>query len=163
MMNRVFLGLGSDLGDREANIKYAVKSLEEQVGKIAAVSPVYETEPVGFTGSGDFLNMVISVETILSPSDILRIALALESEMGRTRGKTRNISRIIDIDILLYSNEMINSGALTIPHPRMHERKFVLVPLNDISPGLVHPILGKTVKELLSECKDKSRIRQFTS
>jgi 2-amino-4-hydroxy-6-hydroxymethyldihydropteridine diphosphokinase len=162
-MNNVFLGLGSDLGNREANLLNAIGALESRVGGIKAISPVYETEPFGFTGDGDFLNMVVSVETILSPQETLKRVLAIESEMGRIRVESRNISRIIDIDLLIYDDEVINDGSLNVPHPRMHERKFVLVPMNDIAPDMKHPVLGKTMSELLADCSDKSRIRLFNS
>jgi 2-amino-4-hydroxy-6-hydroxymethyldihydropteridine diphosphokinase len=162
-MSKVFLGLGSDLGNREANLLSAIGAVESRVGAINSVSPVYETEPFGFKGDADFLNMVISVETILSPQETLRRVLAIESEMGRKRAESRNISRIIDIDILLYDDDVINDRSLNVPHPRMHERRFVLVPMNDIAPDLKHPVLGKTISELLADCIDKSRIRLFNS
>ena len=160
-MKKVFLGLGSDLGDREDNLRQVVKVLGKSAGKITAVSPVYETEPVGFRGKGDFLNMVICIETFLSPPALLEKLMLTESQLGRIRSETRNISRIIDIDILLYGNEVINESSLIVPHPRMHERRFVLVPLNDIAPDLVHPVTGKTISELLAVCRDKGRIRLF--
>jgi 2-amino-4-hydroxy-6-hydroxymethyldihydropteridine diphosphokinase len=162
-MKKVFIGLGSDLGNREANLRKAVEGIGKDAGRVTAVSPLYETEPVGFKGGGDFLNMVISVETILSPSDFLEKLMMLESAGGRVRSETRNISRTIDIDILLFDNEVIYERSLTIPHPRMHARRFVLVPLNDLAPGLVHPVFVKTISELLAECKDESRIRLFKS
>jgi 2-amino-4-hydroxy-6-hydroxymethyldihydropteridine diphosphokinase len=161
-MKKVFLGLGSDLGDREENLKKAVDAIGSSAATITGVSPLYETEPLGFRGSGDFLNMVISVETALSPSELLDKLMAAEKKLGRIRNEKRNVSRLIDIDILLYANEIVNCDSLVIPHPRMHERKFVLVPLNDIAPGLVHPTLGKTINQLLAECRDKSRIIPYS-
>jgi 2-amino-4-hydroxy-6-hydroxymethyldihydropteridine diphosphokinase len=160
-MKKVFLGLGSDLGDREENLKRAVEAIGSSAGIVTGLSPLYETEPVGFRGNGDFLNMVISVETDHSPEDFLKILMNIESDSGRIRGETRNISRIIDIDILFWDSEVINNKLLIIPHPRLHERQFVLVPLNDIAPGLVHPVLGKTISELFEACDDKSRIRPY--
>jgi 2-amino-4-hydroxy-6-hydroxymethyldihydropteridine diphosphokinase len=163
MMKEVYLGLGSDLGNREANLLNAIGALETEVGRIIAISPVYETDPVGFKGNADFLNMVISAETILSPDETLKKILTIESEMGRVRVENRYGSRIIDIDLLLYADEIINDFSLIVPHPRMHERKFVLVPMNDIAPGLNHPVLGKTMSKLLADCKDKGRVRLFNS
>jgi 2-amino-4-hydroxy-6-hydroxymethyldihydropteridine diphosphokinase len=162
-MKKVFLGLGSDLGDREDNLKRAVESIGALAGIVTGVSPVYETEPVGFSGNRDFLNMVISIETNLTPSELLDNLMMSEKHLGRTRGKSNNISRTIDIDILIYDDLVIDNGSLVIPHPRMHERRFVLVPLHDIAPDLVHPVLGKTISELLAECSDTSRIRPFKS
>jgi 2-amino-4-hydroxy-6-hydroxymethyldihydropteridine diphosphokinase len=161
-MKKVYLGLGTDLENRPENLKAVIDKLNISAGKISAVSPVYETEPVGFKGNGDFLNMVVLLETNLSPVEILEKLMQTEAGFGRRRGEIKNISRIIDIDILLYDSEIYNKHDLIIPHPRMHERKFVLVPLNDIAPDLVHPVLGKTISDLLEACSDKSRIRLFS-
>jgi 2-amino-4-hydroxy-6-hydroxymethyldihydropteridine diphosphokinase len=160
-MKKAYLGLGSDLGDREGNLRLAAEEIGRSAGSIIELSPVYETEPVGFRGKGDFLNMVICIETTLSPSSLLKVIMVSEKNLGRVRSETRNISRVIDIDLLLYSDEIINDNSLIVPHPRMHERKFVLVPLNDIAPGLVHPHLGKTISELLEECTDSSHIMPY--
>jgi 2-amino-4-hydroxy-6-hydroxymethyldihydropteridine diphosphokinase len=160
-MKKVFLGLGSDLGNREENLKLAVEAIGSSAGPVTGVSLLYETEPVGFRGNNDFLNMVISIETPLLPSELLESLMKSEKLLGRTRGESNTISRTIDIDILIYDDLVIDNNTLVIPHPRMHERKFVLVPLNDLAPGLIHPVIGKTVRELLEECKDTSRIRQF--
>jgi len=162
-MKKVYLGLGTDLGNRLENLKNVIDKLNNSAGKISAISPVYETEPVGFKGKGDFLNMVVMLETKLSPDGILEKLMEIESGLGRRRGEIKNISRIMDIDILLYDSEVYNKQDLIIPHPRMHERKFVLVPLNDIAPDLIHPVFGKKIGELLSECSDNSRIRPFIS
>jgi len=161
MMKKVFLGLGSDLGDRAENLRLAVEYIGASAGAVKGVSPVYETEPVGFTGKGDFLNMTISIETDLTPTELIENLMNSEKLLGRTRDGSKTTSRTIDIDILIYENEIIDHQSLSIPHPRMHERKFVLVPLNDIAPDLVHPVIGKTIRELLESCEDKSQVRLY--
>jgi 2-amino-4-hydroxy-6-hydroxymethyldihydropteridine diphosphokinase len=130
----------------------------ESAGKIVGISSVYETEPIGLEGGGDFLNLVICLETDLSPSGLLGRILMTESKLGRVRCETRYTSRTIDIDILLYNDKIIESESLSIPHPRLHLRRFVLVPLNELAPDLTHPVSGETIKELLDSCTDNSRV-----
>ena len=122
----------------------AKKMIEESIGSVVSVSSVYETEPWGFESDNEFLNMVLCVETDLSPSGLLGRILMIESQLGRIRCENQYSSRNIDIDILLYNNEIVNEAALEIPHPRMHERRFVLVPLAEIAPELIHPVLKKS-------------------
>jgi 2-amino-4-hydroxy-6-hydroxymethyldihydropteridine diphosphokinase len=160
-MKKVFLGLGSNLGNREEIMKEALKMIGETTGKIVSSSSVYETEPWGFESDNDFLNMVLSVESDLSPSGILGRILMIESQLGRIRCEDQNSSRNIDIDILLYNNEIVNESALKIPHPRMHERRFVLVPLCEIAPEFIHPVLKKSVRSILKSCKDTSEVNLF--
>ena len=159
-MKIVFLGLGTNLGNRENNLKEAVARINEYIGPVAKSSSVYETEPWGFHADEHFLNSVVKVETKLSPKDLLNAILFIEAMLGRIRSENQYSSRVIDIDILLYGNQVINYKDLKIPHPLMHKRKFVLVPLCEIEPELVHPVLRKTIKSLLEECKDKSLVRQ---
>jgi 2-amino-4-hydroxy-6-hydroxymethyldihydropteridine pyrophosphokinase len=160
-MKRVFLGLGANLGDREKNLEQALDKIAEFIGIIVSRSSVYETEPWGFRSSDQFLNMVIEVETKLKPSGLLGRLLMIESLLGRLRDGKKYSSRIIDIDILLYGRQKINTVTLQIPHPRMHERKFVLVPLCEIAPVLIHPVFEKTISELLKECKDEASIKKL--
>lgn len=127
---------------------------------VTKVSPVYETEPVGRENQGWFLNLVLQVETFLEPFALLERLSSIEDQMGRKREK-RWDSRNIDLDILLYDNRMVDSERLTIPHPRMHERRFVLVPLAQIAPKLLHPRLKKNIKELLVCCRDGSGVRPY--
>ena len=160
-MKRVYLGLGTNLGDREKNLDQALYKIAEVIGIIVSRSSVYETEPWGFLSSDQFLNMVIGVDTNLKPSGLLGRLLMIESLLGRLRDGKQYSSRIIDIDILLYGRQKVDTISLKIPHPRMQERKFVLVPLCEIAPRTVHPIFEKTMTELLNECKDTGSIKKL--
>jgi len=157
-MKKVFLGIGTNLGDREVNLGSAVECIRESIGRVVCISSVYETEPWGFSSDDQFLNMVVEVETAHKPSGLLGRMLMIEAKMGRLRSGEGYSSRLIDLDILLFGNKVMNTKSLVIPHPRLHERKFVLVPLCEIAPGFVHPVLKKDIKALLKECTDKSRI-----
>jgi len=159
-MKKVFLGIGANLGNRENNIFLAVEKIRELIGPVINVSPVYETEPWGFKSENKFLNIVIEVETKIKPSGLLGRLMMIESLLGRVRDGKQYTSRTIDIDILLYNNKVLETKVLVIPHPRMHERKFVLVPLCEIAPDMVHPVLKKNIRELLKECPDKSYVRR---
>ncbi|MCX6328619.1 MAG: 2-amino-4-hydroxy-6-hydroxymethyldihydropteridine diphosphokinase [Bacteroidia bacterium] len=161
-MKRVFLGIGTNLGDRKNNLQSAVEKIGEHIGKVVHCSSVYETEPWGFVTKDQFLNMVVEVKTKLKPSGVLGRLLMIESLLGRLREGKLCTSRIIDIDILLYNDQVIEKKALVIPHPRMHERKFVLVPLCEIAPEVIHPIFGKDMKSLLKECRDKGRVLKYS-
>jgi 2-amino-4-hydroxy-6-hydroxymethyldihydropteridine diphosphokinase len=154
-----FLSLGSNLGDRLGNLRRAVEKIEESDKiEVKEISPVYETEPVGRQDQGWFLNLVLQVQTSLGPFALLKRLLSIEERMGRIRGKKRG-ARNIDLDILLYDDQTVDSKRLTIPHPRMHRRRFVLVPLGQIAPELFHPRLQKSVEELLTGCLDKSQVK----
>jgi len=157
-MKSVFLGIGSNLGNRENNMQQAVEHISKRVGEVCMTSTIYETEPWGFQSDFAFLNMVIVVETHMSPKELLSEILYIESSLGRIRNKVHYSSRIIDIDILLYDDVVLSEPDLTIPHPLLHERKFVLIPLCEISSELVHPVLKKTFRELLEECGDTSNV-----
>ena len=155
-MNHVtFIALGTNLGDRIANLRAALRSLPPDVEPVT-VSRVYETPPWGYADQPAFLNLVIQATTRLSPESLLGKLKELEVQLGREPG-FRWGPRLIDLDILFYDNLILDSPPLVLPHKRLHERAFVLVPLADIAPDLIHPVLGKTVRDLLAEV-DASQI-----
>lgn len=143
----VYLGLGGNLGNREENLKQALQNLN-RFGKVEEVSSCFETEPVGYVDQPDFLNLVCRMTSELSPHELLRALKSLEEEMGR-RASFRNAPRPIDVDILLFDDLVVETPELIIPHPRIHERAFVLAPLAEIAPELVHSTLKLTMRELL--------------
>jgi len=143
----VYLSLGSNVGDREQNLRTAIAKLGE-LGEVIAVSSFYETEPVEFTQQPWFLNCAVAVRTELMPKLFLAKIQAIEQEMGRRRVQPKG-PRTLDIDILLFGNSVINAQQLEVPHPSMHERRFVLAPLVEIAPEVRHPIFKRTVRELL--------------
>jgi 2-amino-4-hydroxy-6-hydroxymethyldihydropteridine diphosphokinase len=161
MMKIVFLGIGTNLGNREKNLELAIAGIGQSIGKVLISSSVFQTEPWGFQSEEDFLNMVVKIETELGPYVLLEKILAIESLMGRVRGPEHFSSRVIDIDILLYDNIIIDEENLKIPHPLLQERRFVLVPLCEIAAELMHPVLKKTFKELLEECEDKGVVKKY--
>ena len=134
-----YLGLGSNLGDRAAHLQFAVDGLAARAGRVAAISPVYETEPVGGPAQPDYLNAVVAVETTLSPRELLGVAKDLEAEAGRPRSEPQNRwgPRPLDIDLLLVGDVRVDEPDLVVPHPRIHQRAFVLAPLADVAPDLV--------------------------
>jgi 2-amino-4-hydroxy-6-hydroxymethyldihydropteridine diphosphokinase len=156
MAKTAFLGLGTNLGNRENNLKEAIEKISTSAGEVTSFSQIYETEPWGFGSDDHFFNMVIRINTGLKPADLLKQLLKIEMAMGRVRGAEKYSSRIIDIDILLYEDEIIDKAYLKVPHPMIRDRKFVLVPLCEIAPEMIHPVLNKTFEALLDECKDES-------
>lgn len=161
MTEDVFAGLGSNTGERENNLRDAISLLSGRVGEILSISNIYETAPWGFLSDDKFLNMVVRIKTGSSPVKLLRELLKVEKSLGRTRSGKRYESRTIDIDILLYGNRIISKPGLTIPHPLIQERKFVLVPLCDLYPEGIHPVLKKSFSTLLSECTDDSDVTLY--
>ena len=146
-MVAVYLGLGSNLGDREDNLRRAVSLLSRRASLIA-LSSVYETEPWGYASQPTFFNMACLLETSLSPQCLLELAQSVERDLGRVPS-FRYGPRVIDVDILLYGDEVIETPRLQVPHPRLWQRSFALTPLAEIAPGLAHPILGTSIADLL--------------
>ncbi len=159
MQTPVLLSLGSNLGDRDSNLRNALERLEEVGISVTRQSSLYETEPVDLQDQPNFVNLVCEVETHLSPDQLLEICLAVERKMGRKR-KQRWAARKIDIDILFYGQEIIDQPQLRIPHPRLSQRRFVLVPLREIHSSFRDPETGKTVTQLCSLCPDRSWVRR---
>jgi 2-amino-4-hydroxy-6-hydroxymethyldihydropteridine diphosphokinase len=154
----VYLSLGSNMGDREAHLRAAMEKLMEAGVQVRRVSPVYETEPVEYTAQPWFLNLVAEAETELFPMQLLARTAKIERALGRVRTVPKG-PRTVDIDILLYGASVVESAKLQIPHPRMAERRFVLAPLADLAPDLVHPVLRKTIRQLLAEAPSQT-VRQ---
>jgi len=172
MPQTVFLLLGSNQGDRESNLLKASAGITQKIGQILKISSVYETEPWGFEDSTWFYNQALEVETSLSPENILNEIHAIEKDLGRVREapscysgcscSTEYSSRTIDIDILFYGSKIHFTEDLMIPHPRLHERSFTLLPLDEIAPCFIHPVYRKTVSELLLQCRDKSGVNRIS-
>ncbi|WP_185154685.1 2-amino-4-hydroxy-6-hydroxymethyldihydropteridine diphosphokinase [Dysgonomonas sp. 511] len=149
-MHDVYLGLGTNLGDRGENLENAIKYITKRIGEVISISAFYVTEPVGFESANQFLNAAIHIRTKHSPVSILHITQEIEQAMGRHTKSAGGVhtDRIIDIDLLLYDDLIFASDELTLPHPHLHERDFVLMPLSEIAAARRHPLLGKTIEEL---------------
>lgn len=156
MLHTSFLSLGSSQGDKLSMLQQALVCVNALCGKTERISPVYETEPWGFKTKETFLNIAAEIKTGLSPQDLIKTILQIEEQMGRIRKKSICYSgRTIDIDILFYDDIEISVPGLTLPHPHVHERRFVLQPLCDIAPEFVHPMMRTCISQLLSNCNDR--------
>jgi len=159
-MNKAYLLTGGNEGDRFFHMQEARTNIELICGQLLQVSSLYETAPWGKTDQPDFLNQVILIDTKLSPDELLHSILSIEEKGGRKR-TVKNAPRTIDIDILFYNELILEKPGLSIPHPRIAERRFVLEPLNEISPGFIHPVIGKTIHQLLLECMDELGVKKI--
>jgi 2-amino-4-hydroxy-6-hydroxymethyldihydropteridine diphosphokinase len=159
-MNKAYLLTGGNEGDRFLHMQQARTNIELICGQLLLVSSIYETAPWGKTDQPDFLNQVLLVDTKFSPEELLKAILSIEEIGGRKR-TVKNAPRTIDIDILFYNDLILEKPGLTIPHPRIAVRRFVLEPLNEISPEFIHPVFGKTIRELLLECKDELGVKKI--
>jgi len=159
-MNTIYLSLGANIGHRERNIGLAIQALASRGMRVTRRSSLYETEPVDMKSKDWFLNCVVETETALAPEELMRVLLELERALGRER-RVLHGPRIIDIDILLFGSSVVRTPDLEIPHPRMAERRFVLVPFAEIAPDVQHPVLKKTIAALLSETADRSEVRPW--
>jgi 2-amino-4-hydroxy-6-hydroxymethyldihydropteridine diphosphokinase len=159
-MNKSYLLTGGNEGDRYLHMQQARANIEHICGRLLQVSSLYETAPWGKSDQADFLNQVLLVETLLDPEELLKAILLIEEKGGRKR-TVKNAPRTIDIDILFYNHLVVEQPGLSIPHPRIADRRFVLEPLHEISPDFVHPVLGKTIHRLLLECKDELAVKKI--
>lgn len=155
-MQHIFLSMGSNLGRREEHLERALDLIEERVGRPESLSRIYESRAWGFTSSSNFYNCCISLRTKLAPQPLMKHLLEIEQDMGRRREGRGYSDRIIDIDLLLYGDSCINTPGLTVPHPSMADRKFVLAPLAEIAATVVHPVSGMDIRSMLEECTDPS-------
>lgn len=153
VLHTVYLALGSNMGNKEENIDRAIENISKRMGRVTAISAFYITEPEGFESENNFINAACEVQTVLLPLEVLELTQVIEREMGRKRKSVNKAysDRIIDIDILLYDNEIVEYPHLIIPHPHLHKRDFVLLPLADIAGDKIHPVLQKTINKLKEE------------
>jgi 2-amino-4-hydroxy-6-hydroxymethyldihydropteridine diphosphokinase len=157
-MAEIYLSLGSNIEDRKLFINTAEQLIEQEIGDIKAKSSLYETEPWGFIHHVNFYNRVLQINTELLPQELLTICLQIEMKMGRIRSKNKYEARCIDIDILFYENQIVRTGKLSIPHPSLHLRKFILEPLFEIAPDFEHPVIHKRIRQLIEECDDSTGV-----
>ena len=162
-MNEVYLCLGGNLGNCLANLNRACELIAGRVGRIMRQSSVYQSQAWGMDKAPDFFNQVIKVETTLSAKDLIIVLLEIEKILGRERTETvRYQNRLMDIDILFFNSEIIKTDTLEIPHPRLHLRNFVLLPLEEIAANFIHPVLKKTITELVKLSPDKGKIKKLS-
>lgn len=159
--NTAYLLLGGNLGDREANLKKAIKLLNDKIGNVIATSSLYETAAWGKTNQPAFLNQAVSLQTSLTALEVLERALSIEQELGRVR-KDKWGERLIDIDLILFGDEIINiPDKLQVPHPHMQDRKFVMEPLAEIAPEVMHPVMGETILSICRNIKDPLEVKKL--
>ncbi|MCT4614408.1 MAG: 2-amino-4-hydroxy-6-hydroxymethyldihydropteridine diphosphokinase [Marinifilaceae bacterium] len=161
-MAKVFFLLGGNQSDRNGILTQSIAMIDREIGKVCSESSIYETDAWGFDCNDKFLNKVVVINTDFTPHEVLSKAQAIENRLGRIRKKdARYSSRTIDIDILFYDNEIINTKDLQIPHPRIQERNFALIPLLELDRNYLHPTLKKSIEQLLTECKDSLDVRKI--
>ncbi len=156
-MNKIFLITGGNIGNRKKNLETAAVLIEKQIGRIIQSSKIYETDAWGITEQAAFYNQIHLVESKFSAEEILHKILKIEEKMGRVR-TIKNAARIIDIDILFFNDEIINEPNLNVPHREIINRRFVLMPMNELAPEMIHPVVKKNIHELLENCKDELKV-----
>ena len=159
-MNKTYLLLGSNMGNSQLQLTRAINNISKQIGIVIRQSKLYITSAWGNTNQPDFLNQVIVVETKLSSIQTMQTILTIEKQMGRLR-TVKNAPRLIDIDILYFNKEVVDSKLLRLPHPEIQNRRFVLIPLNELSPNFLHPLSGKSNHQLLKDCNDELNVKKF--
>jgi 2-amino-4-hydroxy-6-hydroxymethyldihydropteridine diphosphokinase len=160
-MMRLYILLGGNLGNKKKVFSEARDRLSKLIGEIAAQSSIYETEPWGFVSKDLFWNQVLEINTELSPEILLSLTQQIESDLGRIPKAEQYVSRLIDIDILFYGDQIINLNNLVVPHPRIQSRKFALLPLCEIAPDFQHPVFQKSIRQLLDECQDNLKVEKI--
>lgn len=160
-MAQTFILLGSNLGDRKLNLDYALDLIGRLIGTVQKQSAVYETAPWGVEDQPTFYNRVLEVETLMNPDQLINDLQYIEDKLGRERGGTHWGARIIDIDVLYFEDRIIRTQKLTVPHPEMHKRRFTLLPLIEIAPDFIHPVLMKSSQELLETCPDELEVQKL--
>ena len=158
-MNIAYLALGGNKGDKIKNLNQALLLIEKNIGVIVSRSKIYQTAAWGNTDQPDFLNQVVCLKTEHNPSQLLQAIIKIEASLGRVRGEQKWMERTIDIDILFYNDEVIDTPHLKIPHPYIQERMFVLMPLMDIAPAFIHPVLKENMKTLMDRCMDELEVK----
>lgn len=161
-MNQLILITGSNIGNRKKSLETAAALIRKHIGKIIRSSKIYETDAWGITNQATFYNQVLIAESKFSPQKVIQKVLEIEEKMGRVR-TIKNAARIIDIDILFFNNETVNEQNLIIPHQEIANRRFVLIPLNELVPEMIHPVLKKSIAHLLSICKDPLKVAPIPS
>lgn len=159
-MNTIFLQLGSNVGERELYLNNSITLITEEIGSIRKKSKVYESVPWGVENQNNYLNQVLQIKSLCSPEEVLEIVLQIEDKIGRIRNEKWG-ERIIDIDILFFNDLIIEKEGICIPHIHLQNRKFVLIPLNEIAPNFMHPKYNKTISELLIHCKDIESVEEY--
>jgi 2-amino-4-hydroxy-6-hydroxymethyldihydropteridine diphosphokinase len=161
-MNHAYIITGGNIGNPADQLATATRLLEERCGRVIDRSSLYQTAPWGKPDQENFLNQVLVIETALSAREVLKEIKIIENQMGRER-KEKNGPRVIDVDILFFNHQVINEPGLTVPHPQMALRRFVLEPLNQVAPAYIHPVLYKTITQLLDECPDEGKVKKIES
>jgi len=162
-MNLIYLSLGSNLGDRETHLNEAKKLIQARIAALEEVSGIYESGAWGYSSENLYYNCCVSLRTSLPPLRLMDTILEIEQEMGRQRRGTGYSDRVIDIDLLFYGDRKLDHSRLVVPHPAIGDRRFVLIPMAEIAPGLIHPVHGKTMAEMLRSCPDPSTVTPVVS